>query len=135
MLFAFIILSAAVAGYSRYAWHLPEIGVLQNDEIQSWVSKQMKHPVVIEEDECRMARLETQSISRQISTSIHKIVVERHHPSSTRHTIGIDLIASVRAREQSLPSYLSVSGLDLEHLHDAMQTARLSISSDQRPRF
>ncbi len=127
-LFAFIILSAAVmVTVVRLA--LPEIGVY-NDEIQSWVSKQMNYPVVIEEMSAEWQGwrpnlyLSNIDLYTQDSSQLITKLDSAH--------ISIDLIASIRAREIT-PNYLSVSGLDLSisRRHDGS----LSISSDNDPGF
>ena len=121
--FAFIILNAAVlVTVVRLA--LPEIGSY-NNEIQSWVSKQMEHPVVIEGINAEWQGwtpnlyLENIDLYTQDNSSLITKLDTAH--------IGIDLIASIRARE-IIPNYLSVSGLDLSisRRHDGS----LSISSD-----
>lgn len=126
--FAFIILNAAVlVTVVRLA--LPEIGSY-NNEIQSWVSKQMEHPVVIEGINAEWQGwtpnlyLENIDLYTQDNSSLITKLDSAH--------IGIDLIASIRARE-IIPSYLSVSGLDLSisRRHDGS----LSISSDNDPDF
>lgn len=126
--FAFIILNAAVlVTVVRLA--LPEIDSYKN-EIQSWVSKQMEYPVVIEG-----INAEWQGWTPNLY--LENIDLYTHDNSSlitkldSAH-IGIDLIASIRARE-IIPNYLSVSGLDLSisRHHDGS----LSISSDNDPGF
>lgn len=126
--FAFIILNAAVlVTVVRLA--LPEIGSY-NNEIQSWVSKQMEHPVVIDRISAEWQRwtpnlyLENIDLYTQDNNKLITKLDSAH--------IGIDLIASIRAGE-IVPNYLSVSGLDLSisRRHDGS----LSISNDNDPDF
>ena len=126
--FAFIILNAAVlVTVVRLA--LPEIGSY-NNEIQSWVSKQMEHPVVIEGISAEWQGwtpnlyLENIDLYTQDNSSLITKLDSAH--------IGIDLIASFRARE-IIPNYLSVSGLDLSI--SRRNDGSLSISSDNDPDF
>ncbi len=126
--FAFIILNAAVlVTVVRLA--LPEIGSY-NNEIQSWVSKQMEHPVVIEG-----INAEWQGWSPNLYLENIDLYTQDNSKLITKLDsahIGIDLVASLRARE-IIPNYLSVSGLDLSisRRHDGS----LSISSDNDPDF
>ena len=126
--FAFIIINAAVlVTVVRLA--LPEIGSY-NNEIQSWVSKQMAYPVVIEEISAEWQGWTPNLYLEKIDLYTQdksKLITKL----DTAH-IGIDLIASIRARE-IIPNYLSVSGLDLNisRRHDGS----LSISSDDEPVF
>ncbi len=126
--FAFIILNAAVlVTVVRLA--LPEIGDY-NNEIQSWVSKQMAHPVVIEGINAEWQGwspnlyLENIDLYTQDDSKLITKLDSAH--------IGIDLIASIKARE-IIPNYLSVSGLDLSITR--RQDGSLSISSDNDPGF
>jgi uncharacterized protein (TIGR02099 family) len=121
--FAFIILNAAVlVTVVRLA--LPEIGSY-NNEIQSWVSKQMEHPVVIEE-----ISADWQGWTPNLYLGNIDLYTQDNSKLITKFDsahIGIDLIASIRARE-IIPNYLSVSGLELgisRHLDGS-----ISISSD-----
>lgn len=126
--FAFIILNAAVlVTVVRLA--LPEIGNY-NNEIQSWVSKQMEHPVVIEG-----INAEWQGWSPNLYLENIDLYTQDNSKLITKLDsahIGIDLVASLRARE-IIPNYLSVSGLDLSisRRHDGS----LSVSSDNDPDF
>tara|TARA_R110002074_G_scaffold402329_1_gene607443 strand:+ start:175312 stop:179175 length:3864 start_codon:yes stop_codon:yes gene_type:complete len=126
--FAFIILNAAVlVTVVRLA--LPEIGSY-NTEIQSWVSKQMEHPVIIDGISAEWRGwtpnlyLENIDLYTQDNNKLITKLDSAH--------IGIDLIASIRAGE-IIPNYLSVSGLDLgiSRRHDGS----LSISNDNDPDF
>lgn len=126
--FAFIILIAAVL-ITIVRLALPEIGSY-NNEIQSWVSKQMEHPVVIEE-----MSADWQGWTPNLYLGNIDLYTQDNSKLITKLDaahIGIDLIASIRARE-IIPNYLSVSGLDLSvsRRHDGS----LSISSDNDPDF
>ncbi len=126
--FAFIILSAAVlVTVVRLA--LPEIGSY-NNEIQSWVSTQMEHPVVIEGISAEWQGwtpnlyLENIDLYTKDNSSLITKLDSAH--------IGIDLLTSIRARE-IIPNYLSVSGLDLNI--SRRNDGSLSISSDNDASF
>jgi uncharacterized protein (TIGR02099 family) len=107
--FAFIVLNAAVlVTVVRLA--LPEIGEYK-DEIQSWVSEYMDYPVVIDEISAEWQGwtpnlyLKNIDLYTQDSSRIITKFKSAH--------LGVDLIASLAGHE-IVPSYLSVSGLDLE---------------------
>jgi uncharacterized protein (TIGR02099 family) len=123
--FAFIILNAAVlVTVVRLA--LPEIGSY-NAEIQSWVSKQMDHPVVIDNINAEWQGWTPNLYLRNIDlyTQDNTNIITKFDSAH----IGIDLIASIRARE-IIPNYLSVSGLDLSIARRL--NGSISISSDQK---
>lgn len=121
--FAFVILNAAVVvTVARLA--LPEIGSY-NAEIQAWVSKQMEHPVVINKINAEWEGWTPNLYLGNIDlyTQDNKSIITK---LDSAH-IGIDLVASIRARE-IIPSYLAVTGLDFgitRHLDGT-----ISITSD-----
>ncbi len=121
--FAFIILNAAVlVTVVRLA--LPEIGTYKT-EIQSWVSQQMGHPVVITDISAEWQGwtpnlyLGNIDLYTQDNSNIITKLDSAH--------IGIDLIASIQAVE-IIPNHLSVSGLDLGISRH--RDGSISISSD-----
>ena len=126
--FAFIILIAAVL-VTAIRLALPEIGSY-NNEIQSWVSTQMEHPVVID-----AISADWQGWTPNLYLGNIDLYTQDNSKLITKFDsahIGIDLIASIRAGE-IIPSYLSVSGLDLDisRRHDGS----ISISSDNDEDF
>ena len=122
--FAFIILNAAViVTVVRLA--IPEIGGYTS-EIQSWVSNQMKHQVVIGKIDA-----DWQGWSPNIYLKNIDLYSGENAKLITRldsAQININILASIKARE-IIPNYLSVSGLELNVLrrHDGS----ISITNDE----
>ena len=124
--FAFIILNAAVA-VTVLRLALPEIGSYKT-EIQSWVSKQMKHPVVIDK-----ITAEWQGWTPNLYLGNIDLYTQDNTSVITRFDsaqIGIDLIDSVRALT-IIPSYISVSGLDFDIFRHADGSMSINSVNDQ----
>lgn len=121
--FAFIILNTAViVTVLRLA--LPQIETYKT-EIQSWVSKQMKHPVVIEK-----ITAEWQGWTPNLYLGNIDLYTQDNTSVITRFDsaqIGIDLVDSVWELE-IIPSYISVAGLDFSIYRHS--DGSISISSD-----
>ncbi len=121
--FAFIILNTAVV-VTVLRLALPEIDSYKT-EIQSWVSKQMKHPVVIDK-----ITAEWQGWTPNLYLGNIDLYTQNNTRIITRFDsahIGIDLIESFR-RLEVIPSYISVSGLDFDIFRHT--DGSVSISSD-----
>ena len=126
--FAFIILNAAVL-VTVVRLVIPEIDGYTN-EIQSWVSKQMKHQVVIGKIDASWdgwspnLYLENIDLYSQETTKL----ITRLDSAQ----ISISILASIKARE-IVPNYLSFSGLEFNVLrrHDGS----ISITNDDDSSF
>ena len=122
--FAFIILSAAViVTVVRLA--IPEIGGYTS-EIQSWVSNQMKHQVVIEKIDADWQGWSPNIYLKNIDLYSGKDAKLITRLDSAQ--ININILASIKARE-IIPNYLSVSGLELNVLR--RQDGSISITNDE----
>lgn len=124
--FAFIILNTAVV-VTVLRLALPEIDSYKI-EIQSWVSKQMKHPVVIDK-----ITAEWQGWTPNLYLGNIDLYTQDNTSVITRFDsaqIGIDLLDSVRGLE-IIPSYISVSGLDFGVFRHADGSMSINSDNDQ----